>query len=580
MSGASERSERPGSPVLLLVALGYTVLLLLVWLDELLDFPHLILGAPRVPFSWHGAVLHSLVITVVAVLFGLAVYGLMASRRKAAAEKIELAEKLRIIAEHTWDWAFWQGPGGEFIYASPSCLRITGYAPEEFIADAGLLDRIIHEEDREAYREHSRDTHDRREPGETRFRIVTRDGEVRWLGHVCRPIFKASGEFLGKRGSNRDITAQKLAEEALERNAAHLKHAQEVAKVGSWELDLTGGELQWSEQVYRIFGVEGDIPLDYEAFLARVHEEDRDFVDRSWRAALGGAPYDLEHRIRVGDEVRWVREEAEIVFDEAGRAVRGVGIVQDVTARREAEEDADRLEAELAHVTRIATLGEFSAALAHELNQPLAAILANAQAARRFLAENEPDLDEIREILDDIAEDDQRARDVILRLRDLTKKPTRHQPPEAVRLPPLIDGVLRIARGDLLLRGVPVDQAQPEDLPAVRANAVQLQQALLNLILNALEAMGDRPDRRLSIETAMVNGDVEIAVRDTGPGFEEDRLDDIFKPFTTSKEEGMGMGLAISRAIAETHGGRIRAENVPEGGARVVITLPAGTEDR
>ncbi len=205
--------------------------------------------------------------------------------------------------------------------------------------------------------------------------------------------------------------------------------------------------------------------------------------------------------------------------------------------------------------------------------------MSNAQAALRFLAGDLPDIEEIREILGDIVEDDQRARDIILKLRELTKKPTGSQVPEPLEVDPLIDGVLHIARGDLLLRGVSVEKMLADDLPLVCANAVQIQQALLNLILNALEAMGDRPERRLTIETKTVNGSVEIAIRDTGPGFDEDHAEELFKPFFTSKEEGMGMGLAISRAIAEAHGGRIRAENEPDGGARVVISLPACPEN-
>ncbi len=579
MTGNRESGKSKQRPVLLLIGLGYVLLLVLVWLDELLDFPHLILGAPQIPFSQQGALLHSVVITLVAGLIGLVIVGLQTAQKKATAEKVELTAELGILAEHTWDWAFWEGPNGDFIYTSPSCVRITGYGPEEFLADPGLLEGIIHEADLADYRDHQRRIHDSRSPGEIRFRITTRAGELRWLGHVCRPIFTEDGVFLGIGGSNRDITAQKLAEEALERNEAHLNHAQEVARVGSWDLDLVTARLHWSDEVCRIFGVTGGAPLDYDAFLESVHEEDRDFVDRSWRDALKGAPYDIEHRIRVHDAIRWVREKAEVEFDEQGQAVRGIGIVQDITALREAEDDAARLEAELAHVTRIATLGEFSAALAHELNQPLAAILSNAQAALRFLAGDTPDIEEIREILGDIVKDDQRARDIILKLRELTKKPTGSQAPEPLAVDPLIDGVLHIARGDLLLRGVAVEKMLAGDLPLVCANAVQIQQALLNLILNALEAMGDRPEQRLTIETKTVNGSVEIAIRDTGPGFDEDRIEELFKPFFTSKEEGMGMGLAISRAIAESHGGHIRAENAPDGGARVVISLPACTEN-
>jgi C4-dicarboxylate-specific signal transduction histidine kinase len=280
----------------------------------------------------------------------------------------------------------------------------------------------------------------------------------------------------------------------------------------------------------------------------------------------------------VADVVRWVREKAEVEFDDANRPVRGIGTVQDITARKTAEAEIDRLSGELAHVTRVATLGEFAAALAHELNQPLTAILANAQAALRFLDRGEPDLTEIREILADIAGDDQRARDIILKLRELTRKPLGRRPPEPLRVNPLVTDVLRIVRADLTLRGVELATAFAEDLPAVSANGVQIQQALLNLILNALEAMDGRETRRLSIETRPADGSVEIAVADTGPGFGEGGPEAIFRPFFTTKDEGMGMGLAISRAAVEAHGGTITAGDAEGGGAEFVVALPARGE--
>jgi PAS domain S-box-containing protein len=564
------------SPVLILVGLGYFVLLLLIWLDEAVDLPALLLGDEPSDFSWQAIVLHAGVVTVVAVPLGLAIARLQCSRKNAGVALEEMADRLKTLAEHTRDWAFWQSPEGDFLYSSPSCLRITGYGPVEFAEDHSLLEDIVHEDDREAYLAHRESAHEERQPGETRFRILRRDGEMRWIGHVCQPIFDRNQRFLGMRGSNRDITAERLAEEAVEKSEAHLNRAQKVASIGSWDLDLAAGRLYWSEEVYRIFGVCHGTPLDYPAFLETLFPEDREFVDKKWREALAGKPYDIEHRIRVGEEVRWVREKAEVEFNEAGRALRGVGIVQNITDLKAAEAEAARLENELNHLTRVSTLGEFSAALAHELNQPLAAILSNSQAALRFLDADDVDMAEIREILEDIVADDQRARGIIQKLREMTRKPTEWLNAESLAVNPLVEDVLKLVRGDLIMRGVTLEEDLRDGLPLVSASAVQIQQALLNLILNALEAMEQVEDRTLVISTRdSGNGTVELTVSDTGPGFEPGIKEQVFKPFLTTKEAGMGMGLAICRALIEKHGGRIRAEDAPEGGARFVISLPA-----
>jgi C4-dicarboxylate-specific signal transduction histidine kinase len=322
--------------------------------------------------------------------------------------------------------------------------------------------------------------------------------------------------------------------------------------------------------------------LDYSTFIEAVLPEDREYVDRSWREALKGAPYDIEHRILVGDTVKWVRERAEVEFDGNGRAVRGTGIVQDITPRKSAEEAAARLQAELDHVTRVATLSEFSSALAHELNQPLAAILANAQAALRFLDVDPPDLAELREILEDVVRDDQRARDVILKLREMFRKSAGRRAFARLEVNPLVDDVLRIAKGDLAMRRVTLETDLAGELPTVTGDAVQLRQVLLNLVLNALEAMEETPAPRLTIRTRDgADGAVDIEVVDTGPGIAPGEESRLFQPFFTTKEHGMGMGLAVSRAIVEAHGGRIGAEsNGDAAGVRFVISLPANGGER
>jgi C4-dicarboxylate-specific signal transduction histidine kinase len=234
------------------------------------------------------------------------------------------------------------------------------------------------------------------------------------------------------------------------------------------------------------------------------------------------------------------------------------GVVIDVTERRRAQEDVERMRKELAHVTRVSTLGELAASMAHELNQPLAAILSNAQAARRFLAAPDVDLKEIRDILDDIIRDDKRAGEVIHRLRALVQK-REAVDTERLNLNELVRDAERLLHGELVARNTQlVEELQP-DLAEAVGGRVELQQVLLNLLVNALDAMRDVPvsERVITVETTSGDGWVELRVIDAGPGIPESLLPEIFRPFFTTKQHGLGMGLAISRSILEACGGTL-----------------------
>lgn len=251
-------------------------------------------------------------------------------------------------------------------------------------------------------------------------------------------------------------------------------------------------------------------------------------------------------------------------------------ILRDVTEQHEAESEAQRQREQLTHLTRVAALGKLSGALAHELNQPLAAILTNAQAARRFMGREPVDLSEIREILDDIVREDKRAGDVIRRLRALFMKGEAKMQP--LEINELVRDTLELTHSDLIERKVPVVLELGPGPGWVRGDRVQLQQVLLNLIANACEAMSGLPPatRRLSLATAADgDGGVRIAVADTGPGVAPDLMEKVFESFFTTKAHGMGFGLSISRAIIAEHGGRIEAANNPGGGAIFRIALPA-----
>jgi two-component system sensor kinase FixL len=249
-------------------------------------------------------------------------------------------------------------------------------------------------------------------------------------------------------------------------------------------------------------------------------------------------------------------------------------------ARKQTELEAQRLRQELTHIGRVSAMGELTASLAHELNQPLTAILSNAQAAQRLLAADVVNLEKVREILKDIVTDDKRAADIIHRLRGLIKKGDLEFVP--LDLNEIVGEVAWLVRTDAILRNLSLSLEFDADLPKVRGDRVQLQQVVLNLVLNGLEAMREsrEGERTLVIRTATDGAAaVRVAVQDSGPGIDEKDLDRMFEPLYTTKAEGLGMGLAIVRTIVDAHGGGLGAANNAQGGATVHFTLPVGTED-
>jgi PAS domain S-box-containing protein len=286
--------------------------------------------------------------------------------------------------------------------------------------------------------------------------------------------------------------------------------------------------------------------------------------------------FSLEYRLRRHDgEYRVVLDRGVPRFAPDGAFLGYIGCADDITERKAAELQVQQHRAELAHVARISTLGELSASLAHELNQPLTAILSNAQAAQRLLDAKPIDLAEIREILKDVVADDNRAGQVIQRLRALVKK----QPPEftALDLGAILREVVHFIHTDAILRASEIALTVAPGLPPVWGDRVELQQVALNLLLNALEAMKERPveDRQVVVQ---VEADgprvVKVAVRDRGAGL-GDEIEQVFRPFYTTKPDGLGVGLSISRSIVEAHGGRLWAENNAERGATFSFTIPA-----
>jgi two-component system sensor kinase FixL len=273
--------------------------------------------------------------------------------------------------------------------------------------------------------------------------------------------------------------------------------------------------------------------------------------------------------------VRWLQTMKRAIIDTDGSANQVLGASTDITQRKETELELRRQRAELAHVARISIMGELAASLAHELNQPLTAILSNAQAALRFMHAKPPDLEEVREILKEIVEDNNRASEVIRRMRAMVKKGEIEL--LAVDVESVIDEVMTLIHSDAVLHNVQLSFKRGSELPRARGDRVQLQQVILNLLLNAFDAVRDctAHDRQVIVCAQREGADMlKVTVRDRGIGLTEDTLDKIFQPFYTTRRDGLGMGLAICRSIIEAHGGRLWAENNADRGATFCFTVP------
>jgi C4-dicarboxylate-specific signal transduction histidine kinase len=350
--------------------------------------------------------------------------------------------------------------------------------------------------------------------------------------------------------------------------------AAQAARLGIWSRDLVHDEIWASERWRALFGFPASGPVLLEDLLRRVHPDDRAAVERV--LASRAPEYDIEYRIEGGGSApRWIASHGGIEFDADGRALVARGVAFDITAHKQAELDLGQKRKEIMHLSRVTMLGELSGALAHELNQPLTAILSNAQAAQRFLARDPPDLDEVREILQDIVDEDKRAGEVIRRLRGLLRSGETQR--QTVDLGLLVTEVGKLLRSDMQRQGIVWRTDCAPDLATVDADPVQLQQVLINLMLNACDAMAatPMPERALLVRVAPDGeGWIRVSVIDRGVGIPADACERIFDAFYTTKSHGIGLGLSICRTIIEANGGRLWAEPHPQCGASLHFRLP------
>jgi two-component system, LuxR family, sensor kinase FixL len=365
--------------------------------------------------------------------------------------------------------------------------------------------------------------------------------------------------------------------EELRKSEDRMSMAAEWTKLGFWKYDFVTGETWISDHLRKMLALE-DGPVTCSFLSDLIHPDDRQRSIQKFEESLARKEdFEAEYRLLLpGNKPFWINNRARTIYDSSGKPLYSSGVIFDSTERKKAEIDAETQRMELMHLTRVSILGQLSGALAHELNQPLAAILSNAQAAQRFLKQNGHENEEFHEILKDIAEEDKRAGAVIQRLRALLKKEqTKYQ---SLDLNEIVSDVLRLTNSDLLTRNVNVNTRLEKKLPRITGDLVQLQQVMLNLILNACEAMtsNSKSDRSLTVSTELnENNQVSIAIEDSGPGIDPELMDRIFEPFVTTKQQGLGLGLSISRSILSAHNGSLLAKNNLHHGATFYMVLPA-----
>jgi PAS domain S-box-containing protein len=412
---------------------------------------------------------------------------------------------------------------------------------------------------------------------EARFRCF--DGKYRWFLNRADPLRDKTGKVIKWYGTNVDIEDLKRTETRLRRSEAYLTEAQRLSLTGSFGWIPSTGEIQWSDESFRIFQIDPSIKPTIELALQRVHPDDRALVNQAIdEASHGGTDFDLVHRLLMPNgSVKYVHVRSRAIRDADGN-LEVVGAITDITATKQAEEalrdNEQRLlaaQAELSHINRVATLGELTASITHEVSQPLGAIAANAAAALRWLVR---DIEEARSAIEGIEREAVRAAAVIGRMRELYKKADLKK--TRLDINDVINEAMLLVRQEVIRSHVSLELELASGLPAVHGDRVQLQQVIINLVVNGVQAMANttHTPRELLIRSKRDGTDqVIVAVQDLGSGIDPEIEDKLFSPFLTTKPNGMGMGLSICRSIIEAHGGRVWASRNSGPGTTFHFTL-------
>jgi PAS domain S-box-containing protein len=497
--------------------------------------------------------------------------------RKRAYEE---ERKLASVVENSPNFVGFASLEGQLQLVNPAGQKVLGFASSEEVQTTTLADCVA-EQAREDFRGRALASVWREEQweGETLLKNFKTGALIPTLQHIFLVRDPASGRPVAMATICRDISERKKAEEELRRSEAYLAKAERLSHIGSWAWNVSTGELFWSEEHFRILGLDPSkrMPKVGEG-LRFIHPEDLPAVEQAFAKVMHeGGNFEVDCRIvRPDGTIRYVHSRGDPVFNGSGKLVEYSGTMTDNTERKQEEEALQRAKAELAHMARLTTMGELAASIAHEVNQPLSSVVNDAGACLAWLGRTLPNILEATAAASRILEQGIRASEVLSRIRSLLKK----SPPEmtVVNMNEIINDVLALTEYESSTRNIAVATDLSPDLLLMRGDAVQLKQLLANLVVNAIEAMrGNSNKPRQLFVTSQNSGtdQILVTVRDTGVGLDPAKIEELFKPFVSHKPEGMGMGLAISRSIIEAHHGRLWANANEDGGATFQYSVPA-----
>jgi PAS domain S-box-containing protein len=495
------------------------------------------------------------------------------AERRMAEQRTRQAERDLQIAIDTIPvlvTSYW--PDGSREFVNRAWQGFTGLSQQEV---AGRTWSVVHPDDLAAAKRAWRESLATNRPFQMELRFRRGDGQYRWQLVRRVPLRDERGAVIKWYSVASDIEDQKRAEDALRKSEAYLDQAQQLSHTGSFGWNVVTGEIIWSKEAYQILGIDRAVRPNIDLIMQHVPADERDSVRQQIDRALGGArELDYEHRWLCPDgRIKQLHVRAHRVVYENGE-IEVVGAVMDVTEARRAEAAMADAQALLAHANRVATLGEMSASIAHEVNQPLSAIMIHGATNLRLLNNQSPDIDELRRGLEQMIDDADRASRVVSRIRALARK----NQPERVPLyiNDIVNEAIKMIDREITAQRVSLRVELAPDLPAVLGDRVQLQQVVINLLINAVQAMDGEDVRNLIIRSARYESDqVLVSLQDTGHGIDAENANGLFDAFYTTKPAGMGMGLSICRSIVEAHGGRIWAANAPDGaGALFQFALP------
>lgn len=511
------------------------------------------------------------------------------TRKEMEMQLRQSEEKYRVVADYTANWEYWRDQTGQFVYMSPSCQAITGYTVAEFQNNPNLLNQIVHPADQATMQAHLQEAEvveTAAQPGPLEFRIITKEGQVRWLEHQCRSIFTADGHWLGQRASNRDITERKLAEESLRASEQRFREIFELSPVGIFIGTVEGGIVRANAALCAMLGYTQE-ELQTKMLFELTYPADLAVEQMMFETKLlqGEAAFYEQRYLAKSGEVIWGNMASKIIADETGQFQYRLGIITNITERKDMEEalrlTADELSLANADLARAARLkDEFLASMSHELRTPLTAILGQSEVMQEQIYG--PLTQEQQQALTDIQNSGQHLLTLINDLLDLSKIEAGKLELELrpVSVAAVCQASLRLIKNQAHKKELAVTFTQDETVQILQADERRLKQILVNLLSNAVKFTPAKGSVGLEVRADPQQGEVYFTVWDTGIGIAPEDMKRLFKPFVqldsrlSRQYSGTGLGLSLVARLSQMHGGRVSLESEPGQGSRFTVALP------